>query len=101
LVFSPDGRWLASGTDGLKLWDIETGRELRSLPTGRASRAAFSPDGRMLATDTSDDTLRLWEVATGGERHRFTGHSGIGGVRSLAFAPDGRTLAAASSEAPA
>jgi hypothetical protein len=52
----------------------------------------------MLATGSVDATLRLWEVASGGERQRITGHAGM--IHSVAFAPDGRTLAAASAEAP-
>jgi hypothetical protein len=110
-AFSPDSRQLAAAgwvrgmsapeTFGqIQVWDIETGRELRRIARlpDRFLSAAFSPDGRMLATGSYEGTVRLWEAATGGERHRFTGH--VGYVNGLAFAPDGRTLAAASSEAP-
>src|SRR5262249_40565573 len=41
---------------------------------------------------------RLWEVMTGKEVRRFTGHQGqgdLGGVAEVAFAPDGRTVASA------
>jgi WD40 repeat protein len=116
VAFSPDGRWLAAGTPrdlrpansagAVQLWDLDTGRPPRALtaPSDRPFTAgfyqplAFSPDGRMLATGHHDGTLRLWEVATGGERHTFTGHAGQ--IGAVAFAPDGRTLAAASNEAP-
>ncbi|HXG10918.1 MAG TPA: hypothetical protein VNK04_14255, partial [Gemmataceae bacterium] len=37
---------------------------------------------------SADQTLRLWEVATGKEVRRFTGHTHW--VRSVAFSPDGR-----------
>jgi WD domain, G-beta repeat len=110
-AFSPDGRYLATAgrvrdiqeavnNGEVQLWDVETGRELRSMTghTRVVMRLAFSPDGRMLATGSGDNTVRLWEVATGGERHRFTGHSTY--ISSLAFAPDGRKLAAASDDAP-
>jgi len=36
-----------------------------------------------------DDTLRLWDFATGRELRTFTGHTDT--VSSVAFAPDGRT----------
>src|SRR5206468_4328167 len=52
---------------------------------------AFSPDGRTLASSSNDRTVRLWDAATGVERHTLRGHTDI--VWSVAFSPDGRTLA--------
>jgi hypothetical protein len=63
----------------------------------------FSPDGRMLAWTAAygslpryDGTVRLFEVATGRERQRVTGHRGP--VTSLAFSRDGRRLLTASED---
>jgi WD40 repeat protein len=59
VIFSPDGRTLASTFgDKVKIWDLENGRELRTL-TGFGNEAwkiAFSPDGRTLAAGTSYTT---------------------------------------------
>jgi RNA polymerase sigma factor (sigma-70 family) len=56
----------------------------------RVKALAFSPDGRML-TAGGDETIPLWEAATGKEVRRLAGHEGWAGP--VAFSPDGRTLA--------
>jgi Caspase domain/WD domain, G-beta repeat len=57
---------------------------------------AFSPDGRLLATASDDQTARLWDPATGECLRTLTGHDGE--VNSVAFGPDGRLLATASDD---
>ncbi|MGH8934023.1 MAG: WD40 repeat domain-containing protein, partial [Egibacteraceae bacterium] len=55
---------------------------------------AFSPDSTTLATASSDQTVRLWEAATGQHTATLTGHTGV--VMGVAFSPDSTTLATAS-----
>ena len=52
------------------------------------SSVVFSPEGRTALSGSGDNTVRLWNVATGRELRRFKGHFGC--VQSVAFAPDGQ-----------
>jgi len=104
LVFSPDGKRLASvhQTSGLStgrtlvyLWQVTGDRRLRRAQTFRTGwagafysvwRAAFSPDGKLLAIGEPHGTITLWDVDTGRQQLRY--HGGV----AAAFAPDGRSL---------
>jgi WD40 repeat protein len=55
---------------------------------------AFSLDNRLLASGSFDDTIRIWDVATGTLRNTLEGHSE--GVFSVALSPDGQLLASGS-----
>ena len=61
-----------------------------------ALSAAFSPDGRTLASAHYDHVVRLWDVASGKRLGTWTGHEGW--VQEVAFSPDGKTLASSSED---
>jgi WD40 repeat protein len=91
---------LASGSvdKTVKLWDMASGRELRTLSghSEAVTSAAFSPDGRVLASGSDDKTIKLWDAASGRELRTLVGHSDK--VNSVAFSPDGRVLASGSDD---
>jgi WD40 repeat protein len=110
LSYNGDGSRLATvSRDGIvKIWDVATGRELRSIRelAGRAVAVlqareqaahsvavAFQPDGKAVAFAAGKD-IKLYDPDSGKELRTLAGHTG--GVTSLAFSADGKQLASGS-----
>jgi WD40 repeat protein/predicted Ser/Thr protein kinase len=107
VLFSPDGKRIASAVgvyhryayDGrnnepggpaeTKVWDATTGRELLTLREGWG--AAFSPDGKQLATGSMRADVLIWDVETGEEVARLAGNRG---AHWVSWSTDGRRIAA-------
>jgi WD40 repeat protein/tRNA A-37 threonylcarbamoyl transferase component Bud32 len=95
---SPDGALAVfSHRDGaVTLWSTATGAQVRTLAhhTGEARGAAFSPDGRWIASVGDDGNLFATEIATGAQR-TWSGHTSLA---SLAFSPASALVATGSSD---
>ena len=99
IVFSPDGKMLASASANIvKLWSVDKRRGVNTLEVHRddVNSVAFSPDGKLLASASDDKTVVLWSVKNGNELYTFRGHDR--GVNSVAFSPNGRLIASASGD---
>ncbi|MCL2265325.1 MAG: hypothetical protein FWC22_04705, partial [Treponema sp.] len=57
---------------------------------GWVNSVCFSPDGRQIISGSSDNTVKLWETATGRETRIFSGHKEW--VITVAMSPDGRQI---------
>jgi WD40 repeat protein len=101
LTFSPDCKLLASAALGptATLWDAGSGEEKTRLKHGSfdpskdppmvsVESVIFSPDGNLVATVASDQTVKVWEVKSGKEVIGVKGYV-------LVFSPKGRTAATA------
>lgn len=97
LVFSPDGKILASGGDGdkINLWDLETLNIHQKLAVDRnyTRSIAFSTDGKILASRGAEKII-CWEAATGKQISTWSGSSTF---MAIHFSPDDRILVSGNS----
>jgi eukaryotic-like serine/threonine-protein kinase len=96
-AFSPDERTMAVCNQPpfqftVSLYDLSDGatKNLGQAHSDGITCIAFSPDGRRLATGSSDERAVLWDVKRGSTNRVLQG--GLIVVSSVAFAPDSQTL---------
>jgi WD40 repeat protein len=79
------------------LYDIKTGKQLMKLTGNRSyiTTVCFSPDGKQIATASTDNTCMLWNIIEG---KRITTFELFETSRLIKYSPDGKTIAAPSSD---
>ncbi|MCU0425508.1 MAG: caspase family protein [Candidatus Kapabacteria bacterium] len=96
--YSPNGQLVASGSEDntVKLWDVTTGKVVRTLVAHRGYITAldFNAAGDQLVTAAKDNTIRIWDVRKGTEIRTLPGHSFY--ASSVAFSPTNNILASCS-----
>ncbi len=102
-AFNSAGNRIVSASEDrtARLWDAETGVELRQFQghQGLVRMAAFSREGRAVVTASDDRSARVWDVATGAQVGRFEGHNGP--VITAMFHPDGTQVLTSSTDSTA
>jgi WD40 repeat protein len=121
VAFSPDGKRLAtaatsyqsSSSGDVRVWDVSASqrvlkfqrfedKETKSKPNAYPdfltveSNVAFSPNGKSVAAGLADNTVKLWDVATGQESLDLKGHLDV--VSQVVFSPAGKRLVTASAD---
>jgi WD40 repeat protein len=93
VAFSFDGQMIGGGEWAPVCWETSTGKLLRQFPAahGKLYGVAFSPNGKVLAGAWDDQTVQLYDIATGQELHELAAKKPL---RSIVFSPNGEFLAA-------
>ena len=96
---NPAGTRIASVSQNLiKIWDLESGRELRTITNigGHVNTISWSPDGRRLIHGAEDSTIRIWNAETGAAISTIRGYTAY--VNEARYSPDGRRIASCAAD---
>lgn len=100
IALTPDGDFLAAGSarGELKICKVMGKEVVHSIKahTGRIESVMVSPDGKRIVTAGEDNTVKLWDLASGKELRQWTmqapGTTTLRVVTNMAFSPDSKQL---------
>jgi WD40 repeat protein len=100
VALSADGKLgLSAAVDGVRFWEVESGKELRYWKGLPITRLAFVPDVGTILTGNSLGSLVLRDPKGEDEVGRFEGHTGA--ITDMVFSPDDRLLLTTSGDGTA
>jgi eukaryotic-like serine/threonine-protein kinase len=110
LAWSPDGTYIAAGSDDkiARVWEVGRNAVLSPMTAALTycghsnwiNAIAWSPDGRRIASASCDKTVQVWEIGTTVSPHRagiYDSHTRW--VETVAWSPDGSTIASGGNDA--
>jgi len=117
-VFTPDETAVLIAPDYIlsanlqiaRLFDVETTASIKTFPPNTADLRSsahsneitsidISPDASLLVTGSTDKTIKLWDMNTGGHIYTFPAHDHF--VNSVVFSPDGKSILSGSDDGTA
>ena len=98
-VFSPNGKTIVTSTyirfsrrGTMRLWDVATGEKIMKYENPEDFHVfVYAPDGKTLATNYTDNSIRIWDTTTGENIKTLIGHTDKS--YSLMYGQDGKTIA--------
>jgi serine/threonine protein kinase len=100
LAWSPDGKYIASGSSDktVQLWEVGTGQKLfhYSRHAEKVNAVAWSPNQKYIASVSDDKTMHVWESVTGNSTFDHQGWAGA--PKAVTWAPDNVHIATGDEE---
>ena len=89
---SSDGKYALSSSESVKLWDIKSGKLLKTFTghLGVVNSAVFSPNSKYILSGGDDGNIKLWDVKTGKELKTLKSDGSA--ISSVGFHPNGKYI---------